>query len=337
MLANPDYLRESTNMHSDPFSDFLKFVSAQSVMTGGLIAGGSWAIRFRPPEKIKVFAVVKGRCWLVQDGKEAPIQVETGEVFLVCAPRSFVIASDLEIAPTDSSTVFTGNTGTVTKHGEGEDLFLIGGFVELDAAYGGLLLDVLPPVIHVRAESPQAAVLQWLLDQLVHERDTSRPGAGLASAQLAQLVFVQVLRFHLETSGPLAPGWLRVLTDQRLGPALRLMHGDPGRAWQLDELAKSVAMSRSTFAFYFKTVAGVPPLAYLHNWRMKLAERALREEDRSVSDLALSLGYTSESAFSNAFKRTRGMAPKRYRTTFRKLGHTVSNFEIASVHGQMSL
>ena len=36
--------------------------------------------------------------------------------------------------------------------------------------------------------------------------------------------------------------------------------------------------------------------------------------------LARSLGYTSESAFSNAFKRVTGSAPKRYRTTTRALG-----------------
>jgi AraC-like DNA-binding protein len=54
-------------------------------------------------------------------------------------------------------------------------------------------------------------------------------------------------------------------------------------------------------------------LTYLLNWRMRIAERVLRAENVPVSVLALSLGYTSESAFSNAFKRTLGMAPKRYR------------------------
>ena len=50
---------------------------------------------------------------------------------------------------------------------------------------------------------------------------------------------------------------------------------------------------------------------------MSIAERALRSEDIPVSALALSLGYTSESAFSNAFKRTIGIAPKRYRDAAR--------------------
>jgi AraC-like DNA-binding protein len=209
--------------------------------------------------------------------------------------------------------VFSPNVSEIVNLGGGEDCLQIGGFVRLDPASGGLLADVLPLLIHIRATSPRATVLQWLLDQLVQERAAELPGANLASAQLAQLIFIQILRAHLEASGDLGAGWLRALGDKRIAPALRLMHSDPARSWQLEELAKATAMSRTTFVVRFKTVAGVPPLTYLLNWRMRLAEHALRADDVPVSALALSLGYTSESAFSNAFKRIIGMAPKRYR------------------------
>jgi AraC-like DNA-binding protein len=72
-------------------------------------------------------------------------------------------------------------------------------------------------------------------------------------------------------------------------------------------------MSRTTFAEYFKTVAGMPPLAYLAQWRMRRAERSLREENTPISRIAQSLGYGTESAFSHAFKRIIGMAPGQYR------------------------
>ncbi|MDR1277038.1 MAG: helix-turn-helix transcriptional regulator, partial [Candidatus Accumulibacter sp.] len=62
-------------------------------------------------------------------------------------------------------------------------------------------------------------------------------------------------------------------------------------------------------------VAGVPPLTYLTEWRMRLAKQALREEDTPISVLAGLLGYTSESAFSNAFKRLIGISPARYRSS----------------------
>jgi AraC-like DNA-binding protein len=305
-------------MTGDPVSQILKLVDAETVITGGVTAGGSWAIRFPAADTIKFCAIVKGNCWASLDGEEEPLRAEAGDVFLLSAKRSFILASDLAAVPAEAASLFTGNIGKIAKLGDGEDFVQIGGHVRLDRTSGGLLANVLPPLIHVRAASPQATVLRWLLDQLVHERVAEFPGASLASAQLAQLMFVQIFRAHLETSGPSATGWLGALVDKRIAPALRLMHSDPARSWQLEELAKAAAMSRTTFIVHFKAVTGVPPLTYLLNWRMRIAERALRAENVPVSVLALSLGYTSESAFSNAFKRTLGMAPKRYREAARK-------------------
>lgn len=311
MLENPHKLRESTKMSDDPFSDILRFTSAQTMVTGGFTAGGPWALRFPAPEKVKFFAVVKGNCWIRLEGEDEPVHAQTGDVLLLAARRSFILASDLSVPPLDAMAVFSGCK--IAQLGDGNDFAHIGGHVLLDQASGRLLADVLPPWIHIHAASPQAAILRWILDQLVREQAEGQPGASLASAQLAQLLFIQVLRAHLQTSELMPAGWLRALADQRLAPALRLMHGDPGRDWHLEELASAIAMSRTSFAFHFRRTAGVAPLTYLTEWRMHLAERALREEDTPVAVLARSLGYTSESAFSNAFKRVTGSAPKRYR------------------------
>jgi AraC-like DNA-binding protein len=299
---------------SDPFSDILRLANVQTVLSGGFVAGGSWAIRFPAPDKIKFFCVVKGNCWLSMDGEEEPVRVEAGDVLLLSAPRSFVLAGDLAAVPVDATRLFAGSFGKIAKLGVSDDCLQIGGHVQFDPASGRNLADVLPPLIHIGAASPQAATLQWLMGQLVQEQAAELPGASLACAHLAQLMFVQILRAYLAASGSLATGWLRLVSDRRLAPAVRLMHGDPGRSWQLEELARAAAMSRTTFAQYFKTVAGVAPLTYLTEWRMRLAARALRVENMPVSVLANSLGYTSESAFSHAFKRVTGSAPKRYRS-----------------------
>jgi AraC-like DNA-binding protein len=135
----------------------------------------------------------------------------------------------------------------------------------------------------------------------------------MASNQLAMFMFIEILRAHLESGLDLQTGWLKVLADKQMAPALRLMHSDPGRSWSLDDLARECATSRTTFATRFRRVAGVPPLTYLSNWRMRLAERILRDTDRSVSDIADSLGFSSESSFSHAFKRSSDLGPKAYR------------------------
>jgi AraC-like DNA-binding protein len=299
-------------MNGDPFSDILQLTDAEKIVSGGFTAGGAWAVRFPEMGKMKFFGVVNGACWLCADGE--PVRAETGDVFLLSTSRPFVLAGDLGVTPVDAIALFSTDERGFRKVGDGAECTLIGGFVKLDSASGAALGTVLPPLIHVRAASAQAAVLQWLLDQFVREREAELPGSNLASGRLAQLMFVQILRVHLETSDTATASWLRALADPRIAPAIRLMHGEPGRPWQLQELAKAVAMSRTTFAGHFKTVTGVAPLAYLTAWRMRLAERALREEKTPVADVARSLGYTSESAFSNAFKRVTGLAPKQYRT-----------------------
>lgn len=300
-------------MVSDPFSDILSLTKAESLVTGGFSAGGSWALQFPVPKTIKFFAVVRGACWVHIDGEAAWDRFETGDVGLLSARRSFVLASHPSVAPVDAMAVFSGAGRSTVSIGKGSDFTHLGGHVLLDPASGSLLADVLPPWIHIRAASPQAAIFRWLLDQLVEERAGARPGAKLASAQLAQLLFIQILRAHLATSEIASAGWLRALGDPRIAPALRLMHGDPGRDWHLEELAKASAMSRTTFAFHFKTIAGVAPLTYLTEWRMRLAGRTLREEATPVAEVARALGYTSESAFSNAFKRVTGTSPRAYR------------------------
>jgi AraC-like DNA-binding protein len=95
------------------------------------------------------------------------------------------------------------------------------------------------------------------------------------------------------------------------------MHRAPAHRWTVNELAVATGMSRSTFAQRFKALVGVAPLAYLLGWRMRLAAHELLSGGKTVGAIALLLGYESESAFSNAFRRVMGCAPTHYRARHR--------------------
>jgi AraC-like DNA-binding protein len=303
----------SSKFDNDPLSDILRLLGAQPVVAGGFSAGGTWAIRFPRPKKIKFFALVKGSCWLCLDAQTAPVSVREGDVFLLTGERSFVLASDPNAEPVDAATVFSGDGIRTAKIGDGNGCTQIGGHIRLAPSNDALLVDVLPPLIHIRADCEQATVLQWLLARLVNEFASGLPGSGLASAYLAQLMFVEMLRVYLDSGTEVPDGWLRAIGDRRLAPALRLMHGDPGRAWRLDELAAASAMSRTAFCVHFRSVAGVAPLTWLTQWRMRMAKQALIDEKTPIAVLAARLGYASESAFSSAFKRVSGVSPSDYR------------------------
>jgi AraC-like DNA-binding protein len=301
-------------MEADPFSEILDLTQAQAVHAGGFSAGGPWAIRFHARHRIKMSAVLSGACWFWLEGEGEPVRLEAGDVGLLTAQRSYVMGSAPGVEPVEATSLFSGVGRTMAVLGNGADFTFIGGHILLNPVNGWMLADVLPPWLHIKAGSPEAATFSWLLNQLVEESSTGMPGAQLASSYLAQLLFTQILRAHLRIGRPMPAGWLRALADAKAAPALRLMHGEPARDWHLDELAKACGMSRTTFAGHFKAVSGKAPLTYLTEWRMRLAERTLREETTAVAVISQSLGYSSESAFSNAFKRVTGSSPRAYRS-----------------------
>lgn len=128
-------------------------------------------------------------------------------------------------------------------------------------------------------------------------------------------MLVQALRAYVSEYGDGSAGWIGALSDPQIGKALTLMHGDVAHGWTVGELASAIATSRSAFALRFKAMVGAAPFEYLRRWRMQLAKDALRRKACSVAALAAKLGYSSESAFGNAYKHTFGRSPKRHRPT----------------------
>lgn len=300
-------------MSDDPFSAVLALVNAQAVCAGGFTAGGAWAIAFPPPDRLKFFVIARGHCWLTVAGLGAPFRMGEGDVLMLSAPRAFVASSDPALPPRSAREIFAGVTSGIFALGEGDETLFLGGHVDMAAGCGALLLEGLPDLIRIDGHSAEAPQLKSLIAQLAEECGTNRQGAGFACTALAQLIFLQILRVHLAREGELAPGLLRVLADRRLAPALRLMHAEPARSWHLPELASATAMSRTAFATRFKALAGMGPLAYLAQWRLRLAQRWLAAGSMPIGQIARATGFGSDAAFSNAFKRLAGESPSRFR------------------------
>ena len=161
--------------------------------------------------------------------------------------------------------------------------------------------------------------MRWLLDELVLELNEERPGSNLAAEKLSQLLLLQVIRAHVAMPDSHVPGWdprHGGWQDCGCGPTHASRAGQ-GMA-RRDPCRASVKMSRTSFAVRFSAAMGVAPLAYLNHWRMHLAEQALRSGVAPVSQVADSLGYKSNSAFSAAFGRVFGVSPQTYRMASRK-------------------
>jgi AraC-like DNA-binding protein len=296
----------------DPLSDVLSLLKPRSVMCAGFDAAGDWSIQFRDQQgSIKCGAVVTGRCWLAVEGVADPVCLETGDCFLLPLGRPFRVASDLAVPAREARDIFppARKGGIVTWNGGGE-FFLVSSRFVLAGDHAGILLRMLPPIVHLRRESDQAA-LRWSVERMMQELREGQPGGFLVIQHLAHMVLVQALRLHLEAAGG-GVGWLFALADRQISAAIGAMHEDPAHRWTLQALASRAGMSRSSFALKFKETVGTSPLDYLTRWRMLLAGDRLENSADPVSVIALSLGYESESAFSTAFKRVMGSAPRQY-------------------------
>ena len=72
-------------------------------------------------------------------------------------------------------------------------------------------------------------------------------------------------------------------------------------------------MSRSTFAALFKSVTGVSPLVYLTRWRVQRAKTLLSDPSMSVLDVAIAVGYESDTALNRAFRKFEQIPPGAWR------------------------
>jgi AraC-like DNA-binding protein len=148
-----------------------------------------------------------------------------------------------------------------------------------------------------------------ILDAMKREICSGRIGFAGILARLAEVAAAMIVRGWIESGCENASGLVAALRDPRLARAILALHRQPGKEWTVAELAAESHVSRSVFAQRFQATIGIPPLRYATELRMRLASQWLANERISIDAVAQRLGYTSQAAFSRAFKRINGQPP----------------------------
>jgi AraC-like DNA-binding protein len=210
------------------------------------------------------------------------------------------------IVARDLSPMRAGGGGATTK--------FVCGYLTLDPLLTGPILESLPPMLKVNVRSDRAG--HWLEQSILHlldEAASDRAGSDAMLAKLSEALFVDTLRRYVAGLPEQSTGWLAGARDPIVGKSLALMHHRPGHPWTVAELATGAGVSRSSLVERFTRYLAEPPMAYLTNWRLRLAAEALASSPRGVADIAAAVGYESEAAFNRAFKRAFDIPPARYR------------------------
>jgi AraC-like DNA-binding protein len=318
-------------MAADPLSDLLKTVRLTGAAFFEIAAQEPWAVASPPRELIlpKILpgadhliayhVVTAGRCFATAAGGQ-PISLEAGEVIVFTNGQPHVMSSRpgqgadppmpdvIEVAAAGKKPFrISYGGGTVSTE-------LVCGYLACDSRPFNPLLECLPPVI--TAGDPRNNGTGWIPQFVrfaVAEAAEKHAGSESVLTKLSELMFIDVVRRHLETLAPEQAGWLAGLRDPFIGKALSLMHGKPSHDWTIEELAKQAGLSRSVLAERFADVVGIPPMHYLAKWRMQIASELLTGSNVNIAGIAAQTGYGSEESFSRAFKKMVGVAPSIWR------------------------
>jgi len=321
MLATLKFLSDRPNQQTpmDPLDDVFLAMRVQDALYARLEATAPWGLRTRQVDGTARFGlIVRGGCWLTLDddaNDQPPVALAAGDCFVLPHGRQYTLRDAPKSPTVNCVDVVRQNIGGVVQLGGGGALTtVISGWFNVDPVGAGPLLDLLPPLLHIRMDQGRTQLLQSTLHLLAMETSQRGLGSVLVASRLADILFMQAVRAHIDTlDAEDGTGWLAALSDRRIGAALKLLHQDVAANWTVETLASAAGMSRSAFAQRFKHKIGQSPLDYLTRWRMFRASHLLRHTDRPLVDVAGSVGYESEAAFNKAFKRTTGAAPGAYR------------------------
>jgi AraC-like DNA-binding protein len=316
-------------MGADPLSDVLHAVRLSGAVFFDIEGSSPWVAEAPPARAaaaifmpraqhvVEYHVVTRGRCWAGIVG-ERPVLLEAGDVIVFPQGDAHALSSAPGMrAPPDLALYARLLEGSPPLHlplgGGGPDRAeILCGFLGCDARPFNPLLAALPRVLHAPVGRSDGALAAFIAEA-AREARSRRPGGGSVLARLSELMFVEVVRRHLESLPSGGTGWLAGLRDEHVGRALALLHGSPDRPWALEELARKVALSRSALAERFTHLVGQPPMQYLARWRMQIAAGLLSGGVASVAQVATEVGYASEAAFSRTFKKLVGMPPAAWR------------------------
>ena len=293
----------------DPLSDVFTTLEVRMAVFGQIEYGAPWGLRW--PVGHHMFGMIlRGECWLNAGNGE--VALSGGDCFLMSGRTGFVIRDEPSTKTIDVEKVFGDIDRKRRYGGKGRTMTMISGCFLFDPAFSKPMLDMLPPVIHVKADEMKAATLQTTIRQIAAEIQDDSAGSRIIVNRLVDIFFLQAIRFFAAQHGE-SSSWLQAVADPQIGRALTALHRDVGHRWTVEELADAGGMSRAAFALRFKQLLGETPLEYLTRWRMYKATRLLRDPRRKLLQIANVLGYESDGAFNRAFKRMHGVSAGEYR------------------------
>ena len=153
------------------------------------------------------------------------------------------------------------------------------------------------------------AQAEQLAEKMEHECTETSSGyeASLRATLLELIVFLS--RAYTQTDATEAQALLRV------GRVIGAIENDFSKGWTLEELTDIACMSRSNLMLVFRKATGQTPIEYVLRLRIQRAMERLRNTDRTITEIAMEVGFNDSNYFTRQFSRILGESPRHFRQT----------------------
>ena len=261
---------------------------------------GSWDVDTSGSGRCTFHLIASGNCFLHLPDNSDAIRLSAGD--LIVFPRDAVH----RISDNENPNISTDETEVCDVE---ETTALICGYFDFDDPRRNPVINALPETVLVKSNDNQVEPrLQTMIDLMKSETENTTPGSDVVVDKLSEILFIYALRSYINEQAP-ESGILAALTDTHLSRALDAIHDKPAEEWTVEKLAAVAGISRAPFSKHFSELMNQPPMTYVGEWRMQLANIALKEGKKSMLEIAESVGYNSEVAFRKAFKKITGITP----------------------------
>src|SRR5262245_13610764 len=319
----------------DILSDILKVVKLDGALFFNGEFSAPWCLSARRTREIAHYLspvaghvivyhfLTEGRAYAkLPDGRRE--ELTAGDIVIFPHGDAHFLGNGWPEKPVDSIATFAKTLSRGLRlmrfGGGGEITKFVCGFMACQARLSEIFLAGLPPLLKVHVTNEPSG--QWIADSIRFSvgADESDEGSALVHAKLSEVLFVETLRRYITSLPADQIGWLAGARDPAIGKALAMLHKDPAHAWTLSDLSRAVGLSRTRLAERFRHFLGESPMAYLGQWRLKMAAEILQSSEDSVAQVAEAVGYGSEASFNRAVKREFACPPAQFRRAKRAVG-----------------
>jgi len=327
MRIEPEYFSER------PYADTLSLLLADIHMVGGSYVFSEWAapwsFKMHTPHFACFYIVLSGNAWLKILPHGEILQLKVGELIIFPQGIEHIVFCGKE--PNNATFLKDFMYETSQEHtrffkfdGRGKVTQLLCGYFQFDMSLAQPLISALPMFLHL--PSDDGNMHEWLkigIHFIVEEAKRERPAHQAILNRIFDLLFIECMREYIENLPVDNNNWLRALRDPYLSRTLTAIHRQPANLWTLELLAKESGLSRSALASRFSLILGQGVMEYLTAYRMRLVAWWLHSSSLTLAHIAEKVGYSSEAALSQAFKRKMGCSPRHYRITSNDLDNTL--------------